>query len=221
MTVVDQVVARPLSLAMKEGSQAEHTAAENSGFMSELLGGRVNEQGYADYLLRLRAVYEALETTGRELAGNAAVAAVLDPALERLAAIETDLDHWVGNGPRTVDSPAAMAYRERILASASDPALFLAHHYTRYLGDLSGGQAIGRILERTFGLDGVGVSFYAFPEIPKPKPYKDDYRAALDTIGDQIGEAGKARVVDEVKVTFGLNQRLFEELSANLASYRR
>jgi hypothetical protein len=47
---------RPLSAAMKEGSIAQHEAAEHSSFVSELLGGRVNEQGYSDYLLRLRVV---------------------------------------------------------------------------------------------------------------------------------------------------------------------
>lgn len=56
---------------MREGSQAEHTEAEASSFMAELLAGRVNKRGYA--------------------------------------------------------------------------ALYIAHHYTRYLGDLSGGQAIGRM----------------------------------------------------------------------------
>lgn len=222
MTVLDQaVISTPLSVAMREGTQAEHTAAENSGFMSELLAGRVNEQGYADYLMRLRMVYEAIETTGRQLAGDPAVAAVLDPALERLATIDADLDHWVGGGDVTVDSPAAEAYRDRILATTDWAPLFVAHHYTRYLGDLSGGQAIGRILDRTFDLDGAGRSFYAFPEIPKPKPYKDRYRARLDTIGEALGDEGSARIVDEVKAVFALNQALFEELGENLSSYRR
>lgn len=226
MTVLSPAaVTTPLSAAMKEGSQAEHTAAENSGFMSELLGGRVNELGYTDYLLRLRMVYEALESTARELAGDAAVSAVVDPALERLAAIDADLDHWLGDSAaavsRTIDSPAAEAYRNRILTTGEWAPLFVAHHYTRYLGDLSGGQAIGRILDRTFELDGAGVSFYAFTDIPKPKPYKDAYRAALDSIGEQVGEAGVARIVEETKAAFRLNQGLFAELGANLDAYRR
>ena len=95
--------------------------------------------------------------------------------------------------------------------------LLIAHHYTRYLGDLSGGQAIGRILDRTFELDGKGIAFYDFPEIEKPKIYKDGYRARLDALGMSAEE--QDRVVDEVKVAFRLNQALFVELGKNLESY--
>jgi heme oxygenase len=223
MTVLDETTLPQgdvvLSTAMREGSMAEHQQAEDSAFMSELLGGRVNEQGYADYLLRLRTVYEAMEETVRAHSSDPVVAAVADPALERLAAIDADLDHWLPGGPRTVDSPAAAAYRSRVEAAGAWGGLLAAHHYTRYLGDLSGGQAIGRILDRTFGLDGRGVSFYDFPEIPKPKIYKDGYRARLDALG--LDEDAVARVVEEVKVAFRLNQALFAELAQDLDAYRR
>lgn len=221
MTVLERpAVDAPLSAAMREGSQAEHTAAEGSAFMTELLAGRVNEAGYAAYLTRLRTVYAAIEGTGRALADEPAVAAVLDPALERLEAIDADLRFWGGHVPTESPSPAAAAYAERVAATAQWAPLFVAHHYTRYLGDLSGGQAIGRILSRAFALEaGEGVAFYAFAEIPKPKPFKDAYRARLDAL--DLSGAEKARVVDEVRVAFTLNQDLFAELSADLDAYRR
>ena len=214
----------PLSTLMRDGSRAEHTAAEGSSYMAALLDGQVNEQGYADYLLRLRQVYAALETAGRDLAATDPVAAAVhDPALERLAAIDADLAHWLPDwSPEDaveLDSPAAKAYVERVEASRAWGGLYAAHHYTRYLGDLSGGQAIGRTLDRTFGLGGKGIAFYEFAEVPKPKPYKDGYRARLDGLGLDADQ--KARVVDEVKVAFGLNQAVFEELSGHLAAYRR
>src|SRR3954454_11235008 len=207
---------------MREGSLAEHQTAEDSSFMSELLGGRVNARGYADYLLRLRVAYDAMEQLVRAHRDDAGVAAVHDTALERLAAIDSDLDHWVGpaTGDRSVDSPAAEAYRRRLLAAAAEwPTLLVAHHYTRYLGDLSGGQAIGRILDRTFGLDGAGIAFYDFPEIAKPKLYKDGYRARLDAL-DLVAE-DQARVVAEVQTAFRLNQALFAELGERLPAYAR
>lgn len=209
-----------LSLAMREGSRAEHEAAEGSTFMAELLDGRLNATAYADLLLRLRRVYAALEDTVSAHAGDPVVAAVHDTALERLAAIDADLAHWApGVDPESVDSPAATAYVDRIRAGAAWGGLLVAHHYTRYLGDLSGGQAIGRVLQRTFDLpDGVGVSFYDFQQIPKPKPYKDAYRARLDAL--ELSHADVDRVVDEVKVVFGLNQALFEELGGQIERYR-
>lgn len=212
---VDPETARPLSTAMRDGSQAAHDAAEGSTFVSELMGGNVNEDGYADYLARLRMVYAALEEAVRQRHDSPLVASVYDPELERVAALDSDLDFWTKGAARVVDSPAAQAYCERI-AIASDGAL-LAHHYTRYLGDLSGGQAIGRVLDRTFDLEGRGLSFYEFPM--RPKPYKDAYRARLDGLGLDPDEV--EHVVDEVKVAFRLNQELFDELAQNLASYRR
>ncbi|BBY37223.1 putative heme oxygenase [Mycobacterium mantenii] len=208
---------RRLSVAMKEGSAAEHDAAEQSPFMSELLAGRIGAEGYSDYLLRLRVVYAALEDAVRARRDDSMVAAVYDPALERLTAIDADLDHWLPWGAaREVDSPAAAAYVERLGALTWGGAL-VAHHYTRYLGDLSGGRGIGKILDRAFDLHGAGLAFYEFPV--RPKPYKDAYRARLDALRPDAGEID--RIVGEVKYAFALNQAIFDELADNIADHQR
>ncbi len=202
---------RRLSVAMKQGSAAEHDAAEQSPFMSELLSGRVTAKGYSDYLLRLRVVYTALEDAMRARRDDPMVAAVYDPALERLTAIDADLQHWLPGGTRAVNPPATAAYAER-LASLTWGGALVAHHYTRYLGDLSGGRGIGKILSRTFGLGGVGLAFYEFPI--RPKPYKDAYRARLDALRPGAGEID--RIVGEVKLAFGLNHAMLDELADNV-----
>lgn len=209
----------PLSAAMREGSRAEHRRTEQSPFLARLLDGRVDERGYADYLRRLRAVYDALEAAISDRRDDPAVAAVHDPALERLPAIDADLRHWDGDGTTAVDSPASEAYRARIEAARGWGGLLVAHHYTRYLGDLSGGRAVGRALDRTFGLTGAGVAFYDFPRIPHPKPYKDAYRRRLDALG--LTRHEKARVVEEVRVAFRLNRAVFAELGRSLPAYAR
>lgn len=224
MTVLDsptvtEPISGPLSVAMREGSMAEHKAAEGSSFVESLLAGRVDERGYLAFLGRLRIVYAAMESAGRALQDDPIVAAVHDPVLERLAAIDDDLDHWSAGTQTVVSSAAADAYAHRLEESASWGGLFVAHHYTRYLGDLSGGQAFGAVLKREFGLTDRGVSFYTFTEVPKPKPYKDAYRARLDAI--ELSPEEKARIVDEVKVAFGLNQQLFAELRTGLDSWKR
>lgn len=204
-----------LSVQLREGSRAEHTAAESSSFMARLLAGEINEAGYLAYLVRLRPVYAALESA--DWAGHPVAGQVLDPALERLAALDADLAFWAPEGLPAIDSPAADAYAARIRAASATG--YVAHHYTRYLGDLSGGQAIGRILGRSYRLEEKGLAFYRFDEIARLKPYKTAYRARLDTL--PLSPRERAEVVAEVKVAFGLNQALFEELSRDLAAYSR
>ena len=224
MTLLDPAPATaPLSIAMREGSQEAHTQAEGSAFMAELTAARVNALGVRDYLLRFREVYRTMEVLGTELAAEPAVAAVVDPALDRLPAIEADLAHWAeaaeAPAPAVFHSPATDAYVARLLEVRAWAPLFVAHHYTRYLGDLSGGQVIGRVLDRELGLEGRGTAFYGFPEIPKPKPYKDGYRARLDAL--DLTPEERSLVVGEVSVAFALNQAIFTELGQDLARYRR
>jgi heme oxygenase len=201
-----------LSAAMRAASQEVHDDAERSPFFSELLRGGLGKGAYAAYLARLRPIYAALEEAVRCHRNDAVMAAVYDPALERLPAIDADLHCWSDGSPRAIDSPAAESYRQRLESIDNGPAL-LAHHYTRYLGDLSGGQAIGRTLDRVFNLGGIGLAFYAFPM--QPKGYKNDYRARLDSLALQTEQV--KILLSEVKFAFRLNQALLDELGVAFA----
>jgi heme oxygenase (biliverdin-producing, ferredoxin) len=196
-----------LSSAMRAASQQEHDAAEQSPFMTELLSGGLGKDAYFAYLLRLRTVYAALEQAIRRQRDDSLVAAVYDPALERLPAIDADLRWWSDGAPMSCTSPAADLYRERLEGLGAGEAL-LAHHYTRYLGDLSGGQVIGRTLDRTFGLGGAGLALYFFP-MP-PQRYKDAYRSRLDALTLRTHQI--ETLLSEVKFAFRLNQALLDEL---------
>lgn len=220
MTVLDSPTQNgPLSIAMREGSMAEHKAAEGSDFVEQLLAGRIDERGIVAFLGRLRIIYAALESVGRSLASDPIAAAVHDPELERLEALEDDLDFWSGGVIPVTNSAAADAYAARLEASSAWGGLYAAHHYTRYLGDLSGGQAFGAALRREFDLADRGAAFYEFAAIEKPKRYKDAYRARLDAL--DLAPADQQRIVAEVKVAFNLNQQLFAELNTSLAAWAR
>jgi heme oxygenase len=209
-----------LSVRMREGSMAEHRDAENSTFMAALLNLEINAAGYAEYLARMLRIYQALEVTGRGLVDHPVAGALVDSALDRVAALKADLAFWSrGQEPRGT-SPATDAYEARIIHTLREPELYVAHHYTRYLGDLSGGQVIGKKLAREYGLtQGQGTEFYAFPQIPKPKVYKDRYRATLNAL--PVTERQANAIVDEVRHVFNLNGALFGELGADLADYLR
>ncbi|GAA3109687.1 hypothetical protein GCM10017687_22620 [Streptomyces echinatus] len=92
------------------------------------------------------------------------------------------------------------------------PGGYVAHHYTRYLGDLSGGQIIRDRAERAWGFPrkGDGVRFYVFERIPNPAAFKRDYRALLDGIA--ADELERQRIVAECRAAFALNTGVFREL---------
>jgi heme oxygenase (biliverdin-producing, ferredoxin) len=203
----------PLSAAMREGSRPEHEEAEGTGFVADLLAGRAHPDRYAAYLLRLRVVYAALERAVRDHRDHLAVAAVHDESLCRVDALDADLDHWWPGRDRAVSSPAADRYRARIEEAGTTPPLLVAHHYTRYLGDLSGGRMLAQALRRTWpGLDRRGLAFYEFDAIPKPVAYKRAYRDRLDAL--DLDEAARAGVVEEVRRAFRLNRDLLDEVGA-------
>lgn len=210
-----QPVSTPFSSVIRSASQAQHTEAENSAFMSDLLGGRLGVEAYARYTEQLWFVYRALEEGAAGLAGDPVAGPFLRPELLRVAALERDLGHLLGDGwrQRATALPGTARYAERIAEVAAGwPAGYVAHHYTRYLGDLSGGQVIRGIAEKSWGFTrkGDGVRFYVFEGIGNPAAFKREYRTLLDAL--PVDESEKQRVVDECRRAFALNSGLFAAL---------
>ncbi|MFD8783829.1 heme oxygenase (biliverdin-producing) [Kitasatospora sp. NPDC059599] len=207
----------PFSTALRTASSEEHEAAEHSSFMSRLLGGQLGIEAYADLTGQLWYVYRALESRTEQLAAHPLAGPFVDRSLLRTAAIEHDLVHL--RGPDWRDGlaplPATAAYVARVEELATGwPAGYIAHHYTRYLGDLSGGQIIRGIAEKTWGFarKGDGVRFYVFEEVDNPAAFKREYRARLDTAGAAMDEVERRRVVEECKRAFVLNGAVFRDL---------
>lgn len=192
-----------------------HQQAEGSGFMSALLDGRVDRAGYTAMVAQHLYIYEALEAVGASLHADPIAGAFVSDRLTRVPSIRADLAYLSGSAAGDMPPPleATLGYVERIRATATWPAGFVAHHYTRYLGDLSGGLAIGAAAARVYGFQpgGDGVRFYRFERITKPKVFKDDYRARLDAAPWDPAE--RERVVDEVLTAYRHNTEVFAELA--------
>ncbi|MET7362946.1 biliverdin-producing heme oxygenase [Streptomyces sp. NPDC005562] len=208
----------PFSTVIRTASQEQHTEAETSTFMSDLLGGRLGVDAYTRYTEQLWFVYRALEDGAKALRGDPVAGPFLRPELERVAELERDLTHLRGPQWRAglTPLPATAAYAARVEECARTwPGGYVAHHYTRYLGDLSGGQIIRGKAERTWGFDrkGDGVRFYVFEQIANPAAFKRSYRALLDGIDAVVpDELERKRIVDECKGAFALNTQVFREL---------
>ncbi|MEU1704463.1 biliverdin-producing heme oxygenase [Streptomyces sp. NPDC005706] len=208
------------STVIRTASHQQHVAAETSSFMGDLLGGRLGVAAYARYTEQLWFVYEALEGAAGRLAADPVAGPFIRPELLRLPALERDLAHLRGPRWRSEVSalPATEAYADRVRECAERwPGGYVAHHYTRYLGDLSGGQIIRDRAERTWGFarKGDGVRFYVFEDISNPAAFKRSYREHLDAV--DADELERQRIVSECKRAFALNTAVFQALGEEFA----
>lgn len=214
MTLVETTTT-PLSTRLRDATRPQHEHAETRSFVTELMSGGLGENGREAYIALARqhhAIYRALEGAGDRLASSSVVAPFLLSELTREPSLAADLQVLAGPRWQELDVlPATHRYVER-LEAIGEPATYIAHAYTRYLGDLSGGQIIGRMLQRHYGLEPSELTFYAFEQIPKPKPFKDHYRALLDAAA--LTEAEQEACAEEAKGAFDLNAALFVELGA-------
>ncbi|MGW0776272.1 biliverdin-producing heme oxygenase [Streptomyces sp. NPDC002835] len=206
----------PFSTQIRLASQERHTTVQTSHFMDHLLAGRLGVEAYARYTEELWFVYRALEGAGEALRGDPVAGPFIRPELTRTAELERDLGHLRGADVRPGDLvplPATAAYAARIEECARTwPAGYVAHHYTRYLGDLSGGQVLRDVAEKTWGFDrkGDGVRFYVFERIPNPAAFKRDYRRLLDDV--RADDLERQRMVDECRRAFDHNVAVLREL---------
>ena len=206
----------PLGLAaqLRQDTTALHRQAEQAGVMRGILAGRIRPGPYVRLLRALYVVYVALE---QELARHPEAAPVPLAGLARTAALAADLAHFEGPAweRRIAPVPAAQAYAARIRsAAARRPVLLAAHAYVRYLGDLSGGQTMGRLVARGLGLaGGAGIAFYRFDAIGDLTACKQAFRAGLDLL--PLTDADAALLIAEARAAFAANIRMFEAIGSS------
>jgi len=208
----------PFSQLVRERTRSAHESAESSPFITELLSGDGTRDHYVALMEQQYFVYQALEAVAEVMMKDPVVATFAHPALTRMPAIEADLEFLIGPDwfDRVAPLDATRAYVDRIYEISGWAGGFVGHHYTRYLGDLSGGQVIRTLLQRRFGFETNGVGFYLFAGIAKPKDFKDTYRAQLDAV--DWDEAERERVLGEVNRAFELNSGVFRGLEEATAA---
>ena len=194
---------------VRESTLDAHRAAEERPFIVGLMRGELSLDDYTRYLAQFAHVYEALESRTR----RADDPAILDPRLDRSAVISGDLAALGVADWREEHPPlrATAAYTAHLQAIPSDDLpRFLAHHYTRYLGDLSGGQAISRLVARHYAATDEQLGFFRFAGIDEIVPYKRAYREGLN--GLALDDEGIDTFVEEVNASYRFNSAIFDEL---------
>ncbi|XP_075422425.1 heme oxygenase 2 isoform X1 [Ascaphus truei] len=205
-----------LSELLKEGTKESHEQAESTKFVKDFLKGRIKRELFKLATAALYFTYSALEEELDRNKEDPAIAPLYFPVeLHRREALRSDLCYFYGDGWEDVIqlSDATRAYVERIHHLGSHrPALLVAHAYTRYMGDLSGGQVLRKVAQRALHLPttGEGIQFYVFENVTNAQQFKQLYRARLNTL--DLDTETKESVVEEANRAFRFNMQVFDEL---------
>lgn len=204
---------RSFSERLKAATWGDHSAAEHHGFTKALLEGELSLDGYTAMVAQHYFAYIALERVGLALVDDPVAGRFHYPELERVPALEADLEHLLGTdwADRVSPSLATRTYAARIEQMVDHPEGFIAHHYTRYMGDVSGGQFIRRIAAKTYGFtDGAGVAFYDFGTLGSLPKFRSGYRERLDAL--PLDEETAAFLVRETRLAYQLNTEVLADL---------
>lgn len=201
----------PLSQHLRQGTKDSHRLAERTPFIRQFFTGKLSLEDYRTFLIQLFHVYTVMEEVIDGLREDPVIAQVYFPELSRRQMLVKDLNYYFdGDSWRDASPlPATSTYYKHLRdLSNTWPEGLVAHHYTRYLGDLSGGQALKKIVAKMFQLSNTqGLAFYEFPKISDHNQFKDQYRARLDHL--PVNENDAQKIVDEANYAFELNRNVF------------
>jgi len=204
-----------LAERLRQDTRTLHTEVEHSDFMRALLRGQMARAPYCLLLRNLHALYVSLEAAMTANENNPQVAAICMPALFRTRALERDLDFLHGPAwrSRLGVTPACQDYLRHLQEVAvACPERLVAHAYVRYLGDLSGGQQLKRIVAHSLQLaPGCGVDFYDFGDSMQTAALTQAFRAGL--AGMQVDAQQIGEIVAEAQDAFERHNTLFRQLA--------
>lgn len=202
----------PRSARLKAATAEDHNHAESQIFVQRLLGGELTIADYAAMISSHLDVYRVLEASVAAMRPHPWCTELFDKKLDRTQRLVADLAdlHQTYDLDIPVSGPATSRYINRIRAVSDDPVLMIGHHYIRYLGDLSGGQAIAAMVRRH--TTDVGLSFYDFADVHPIPHFKKRYRQVFDSL--PLSEDDFQALVAEVQLAFRLNADIFGDLLA-------
>lgn len=205
-----------MALMLDDGTRKSHSMAENTEFVTGFFKGLADRDSFKSLVTSLFFVYEAMEDS-MDNSSDEGVRALDYPALRRLPQLKKDMVFFSGSDweGRIQPSSATQSYVARVREIAkTKPYLMIAHQYTRYLGDLFGGQMMGGMASRSLNLEnGDGTAFYAFEEIPSTKDFITEWYQSLNNL--DLTDEQKQEIVDEANLVFALNIELLKELEGS------
>lgn len=192
---------------------------KKAGFTDQVAKGNFKKEEYQQYIRDLKLIYKTIEARIDTLARqeNVSWGEFFPPEMRRRDLISEDVTFWDAKGLEP--SEAAKDYADYI--KTLNQSQLTAHIWTRYGGDMAGGQKIANGLkswlrknEEKSGSD-KGVACYTF----KPKSAhlivfrKRTWPKALETFSQSIG-FNRSEVLKEAPVAFRRAATLFPSPAA-------
>ena len=162
---------------LREAVQDNHQAAEKTRWSQMMIGGDMRIEQYAAMLYNLHPIYTELERTGQ----------IVKPQVMRASLVQADLDALGGT---THGLTLSTVYYTRYLESLDERARW-AHIYVHYLGNMYGGQMIGR-------------------RLPGPHAHLlfDDLKGCIAYVRDNLADVS----ADEANTAFVWTIKVYDEL---------
>jgi heme oxygenase len=213
LDAAERLKTEPLSKVLRDVTWGSHERAEFGEFEQALIHGKLRREVYAVLLAQSYVVYSAIEEEAERLADDPIASQVIFPEVHRAEAVALDLEFYLGSNWRDELEilPITAAYVERIHAAAAEgPAGYIAHNYTRYLADLSGGFVIDKAITGAYSLEVDGRRLYIFDGIDQPTAFKQTYRGILDTLDLTFEQ--KTKLIEEALIAYEFNIKLNETI---------
>ena len=200
---------------MKEETWEEHEASKDSEFAKGIMSGRFGSQGFIEWQRALYPIYVTLENILKQNRKDPTLHIFDHRKLDRSQRIYDDL---VSLGVDPISSPSTLKtidpYISAIEDASESPQRLMAYHYTRYMGDMNGGQVIARAMENVCGIDKESLSCYDFSEIGDTYHYRKQYKTLLEL--SPWTEEEREMFIAEAKIAYSRNSDFFEELYEHL-----
>jgi heme oxygenase len=204
-----------LSDRLREATRDERAGARPIPFIASLAAGRLPLAAYAELLGQYWFIYESLELASSAMADDPMARPFVYPELFRVPALESDLRFLFGARwqSRINALPATTTYCTRIRSAAFGRATeYVAHHCTRYLADLAGGQWLRQAVVEAYGFRRDGFRFFVFEGIDPPL-FRARYRDRLNSV--PWARRQQDAFLAEVATAYQLNMDLLAELREN------
>jgi len=190
---------------MREKTKIIHNRVETRAFLQNLVKGKVSKELYCQYLVDLKHIYEGLEKKLEKNCLHKATGQLCIPTLYRTKSLEEDIKALGIKNLKPGDKAQEYCkYLENIEQDKSH--VLVAHAYTRYLGDLFGGQLLCKKVDKMW--KGV-TAFYTF-KVTSCSKFAREIRNILNTL--PLSSIQQDEIVKEAYKAFEFADKMLASL---------